>query len=122
MDLLLACYLANANCAIMNVMTALIFVILIVSQLHAFFLVVVVRSSLHALMAVAAIPCFQQSFHVQCPIQFEQICLFGCLQDLLCQVFSILVVLNKLVLTPTSVFSVSLLSVNSSISLHVVPS
>ena len=40
-DLLLACYLANANCAVMNIMTALIFII--VSWLHAFFLVVPVR-------------------------------------------------------------------------------
>ena len=60
MDLLLACYLANANCAIMNVMTALIFVILIVSQLHAFFLVVPIRSSLHALVVVEVISYFQQ--------------------------------------------------------------
>ena len=35
MDLLLACYLANTACAIMNIMTALIFIILIVSRLHA---------------------------------------------------------------------------------------
>ena len=39
--------LANAACAIMNVMTALIFIILIVSRLHAFFLVVPVCSFLH---------------------------------------------------------------------------
>ena len=48
-DLLLVCYLANATCAIINIMTNLIFIILIVSRLHAFFLVVAVRSSLHAL-------------------------------------------------------------------------
>ena len=46
-DLLLVCCLANTTCAIMNIMTALIFIILIVSRLHAFFLVVLVRSSLH---------------------------------------------------------------------------
>ena len=58
-DLLLACYLANATCAIINIMTTLIFIILIVSRLHAFFLVVAVRSSLHMLVAVAAISYFQ---------------------------------------------------------------
>ena len=58
-DLLLACYLANAACAIANVMTALIFIILIVSLAHAFFLVVPVRSSLHTLMVVAGISYFQ---------------------------------------------------------------
>ena len=42
-DLLLACYLANAACAIANVVTALIFIN--VSRLHAFFLVVPVRLS-----------------------------------------------------------------------------
>ena len=57
-DLLLACYLANAACVVSNSMTALIFII--VSWLHAFFLVVVVRSSLHALVAVAVNHCFQQ--------------------------------------------------------------
>ena len=50
-NLLLACYLANATCAIINIMATLIFVILIVSQLHAFFLVVAVRSFLHVLVA-----------------------------------------------------------------------
>ena len=50
-DLLLACYLANATCAIINIMATLIFVILIISQLHAFFLVVAVRSFLHVLVA-----------------------------------------------------------------------
>ena len=60
-DLLLACSLANATCAITNIMTALIFTILIVSQSHAFLLVVVVRSSLHVLVAVAAMPCFQHT-------------------------------------------------------------
>ena len=60
MDLLLACYLANTACAITNIMTALIFIILIVSRLHAFFLVVPVRSSLHVLMVVAVISYFQQ--------------------------------------------------------------
>ena len=47
-DLLLACYLANTTCAITNIMTTLIFII--VSRLHAFFLVVVVRSSLQVLV------------------------------------------------------------------------
>ena len=60
-DLLLACYLANATCAIINIMTTLIFIILIVSRLHAFFLVVAVRSSLHMLVAVAAISYFQHT-------------------------------------------------------------
>ena len=50
-DLLLACSLANATCAIMNIMTTLIFII--ISWLHAFSLVVVVRSFLHVLMVVA---------------------------------------------------------------------
>ena len=59
-DLLLACYLVNTACAIMNIMTTLIFIILIVSGLHAFFLVVPVPSSLHALMVVAVISYFQQ--------------------------------------------------------------
>ena len=61
MDLLLACYLANATCAIINIMTALIFIILIVSRSHAFFVVVPVRSSLHVLVAVAAILYFQHT-------------------------------------------------------------
>ena len=60
-DLLLACYLANAACAIMNVVTALIFIILIVSRSHAFFLVAPVRSFLHALVAVAATSYFQHT-------------------------------------------------------------
>ena len=60
-DLLLACSLANTTCAIVNIMTTLIFVILIVSRLHAFFLVVVVRSSLHVPVVVAIIPYFQHS-------------------------------------------------------------
>ena len=55
-DLLLACYLANTTCAITNIMTTLIFII--VSRSHAFFLVVAVRSFL-VLMAVAANCCFQ---------------------------------------------------------------
>ena len=59
-DLLLACYLANATCAIANVVTTLIFVILIVSRSHAFFLVVAIGSFLHALMVVAVISYFQQ--------------------------------------------------------------
>ena len=58
-DLLLACCLANAACAIMNIVTALIFII--VSRLHAFFLVVPVRSFLHALVVVAVISYFQHS-------------------------------------------------------------
>ena len=56
-DLLLACSMANATCAIKNIMTTLIFII--VSRLHAFFLVDVVRLSLHVLMVVAVIPYFQ---------------------------------------------------------------
>ena len=60
-DLLLACYLANTTCAIINAMTALIFIILIVSRLHAFFLVAPVRSSLHVLLAVVAISYFQHT-------------------------------------------------------------
>ena len=59
-DLLLVC-LANATCAIINIMTTLIFIILIVSRLHAFFLVVPIRSSLHVLVAVAVISYFQHS-------------------------------------------------------------
>ena len=51
-DLLLACYLANATCAIINVMTALIFII--VSRSHALSLVVAVCSFLHGLVAVVA--------------------------------------------------------------------
>ena len=58
MDLLLACYLANTTCAITNIMTALIFII--VSRLHAFFLVVAVRSFLHVLVSVAVNYYFQQ--------------------------------------------------------------
>ena len=56
-DLLLVCYLANATCAIINIMTTLIFII--VSRLHAFFLVVPVRLSLHVLVVVAVIYYFQ---------------------------------------------------------------
>ena len=56
MDLLLACYLANATCAIMNVMHTPIFII--VSQSHAFFPVCVVRSPPHVFVAVAVNPCF----------------------------------------------------------------
>ena len=59
-DLLLVCYLANAACAIINIMTALIFIILIASRLHAFFLVAPVRLSLHVLVVVAVISYFQQ--------------------------------------------------------------
>ena len=44
-DLPLACYLANATCAVTNIMTALIFIMLIASRSHAFFLVVPVRLS-----------------------------------------------------------------------------
>ena len=51
MDLLIVCYLANAACAIINIMTAPIFII--VSRLHALFLVVPDRSFLHVLVAVA---------------------------------------------------------------------
>ena len=58
-DLLQACSLANTSCAIANIMTALIFII--VSRLHAFFLVVAVRSSLHVLVAVLTISCFQHT-------------------------------------------------------------
>ena len=64
MDLLLVCYLANATCAIINIMTTLIFII--VSRLHAFFLVVVVRSFLHTLMVVAENYYFQHP-HTQIP-------------------------------------------------------
>ena len=62
MDLLLVCYLANTTCAIINIMTALIFIILIVSRSHAFFLVVPVpvHSSRHVLV-VAVISYFQHS-------------------------------------------------------------
>ena len=60
-DLLLVCYLANATCAIINIMTTLIFIILIVTPSHAFFLVFAVRSSLHVLMAVAVILYFHHS-------------------------------------------------------------
>ena len=56
---LLACSLANTTCAIINIMTALIFII--VSWLHAFFLVVVVPSSL-MLVVVAVNACFQHDF------------------------------------------------------------
>ena len=56
MDLLLACSLANATCAI-----TLIFIILIVYPSDAFILVVVVRSSLHVLVVVGVIPYFQHS-------------------------------------------------------------
>ena len=59
-DLLLVCYLANTTCAITNIMTTLIFIILIVSQSHAFSLVVPIRSSLHVLVEVAVISYFQQ--------------------------------------------------------------
>ena len=62
-DLLLACSLANAVCAIMNIVTALIFII--VSRLHAFFLVVAVHSFLHVLMAVVANCHFQHTPAVQ---------------------------------------------------------
>ena len=58
-DLLLACYLANATCAIANIMTALIFII--VSRPHARFPVVVAHSSLHMLVAVAANSYFQHT-------------------------------------------------------------
>ena len=57
-DLLLAC-LANATCAITNIMTTLIFII--VSRSHAFFLVVPVRSSLHVLVVVVVISYFQHA-------------------------------------------------------------
>ena len=60
-DLLLACCLADATCAIMNIVATLIFIILIVSRSHAFFLVVAVPSSLHALMVVGVISYFQHS-------------------------------------------------------------
>ena len=61
MDLLLACHLADAACAVMNVVTALIFIILIVSWSHAFFLVVPVCSSLRVLVVVAVISYFQHT-------------------------------------------------------------
>ena len=50
--------LANSTCTIINIMTALIFII--VSRLHALFLVVAVRSLLHALVVVAVKYYFQQ--------------------------------------------------------------
>ena len=57
-DLLLVCSVVDATCTIMNVMTALIFII--VSLSHAFFPVVVVHSSfLHALVVVAVNSYFQ---------------------------------------------------------------
>ena len=52
----------------MNVMTTLIFVILIVSRLHAFFLAVVVPSFLQVLVAVGVIPHFQ---HRSLPLKAE---------------------------------------------------
>ena len=58
-DLLLVCYLANTTCAIMNITTALIFIVLIGSRLRAFSAVVPVRSSLHVLMVVVVISYFQ---------------------------------------------------------------
>ena len=60
MDLLLACTLANAACAVANIVTVLIFIIVSPSS-HAFFLVVVVCSSLHVLVVVAANCCFQHT-------------------------------------------------------------
>ena len=60
-DLLLVCYLANTTCAIINIMTTLIFIILIVSRLHAFSLVVPIRSFLHVLVEIAVISYFQHS-------------------------------------------------------------
>ena len=61
-DLLLACCLANdATCAIVTIMTTLIFINLIVSRLHAFCLVVPIRSSLHVLVVVAVISYFQHT-------------------------------------------------------------
>ena len=56
-DLLLACYLANANCAAMSIVTSLTFIILIVSWLHAFFLVVPARLSLVSELLVACGTC-----------------------------------------------------------------
>ena len=58
-NLLLVCSLANTTCAITNIVTALIFVILIVSRLHAFFLVVAVCSFLQVLTVVAVNSYFQ---------------------------------------------------------------
>ena len=58
-DLPLVCYLANANCAVVNIVTAPFFVILIVSRSHAFSLVVPICSSLHALVVVAVVSYFQ---------------------------------------------------------------
>ena len=60
-DLLLVCCLTDAACAVVNIVTAPVFIILIVSQSHAFFLVVAVRASFHAPVAVAVISCFQQA-------------------------------------------------------------
>ena len=74
-DLLLACSLANATCAIANVMTALIFII--VSRLHAFSLVVVVCSFLlfptqtahlttSSFFTGNSMPCPIFNYHVHC--------------------------------------------------------
>ena len=60
-DLLLVC-LVNTTCAIINIMTTLIFII--VSRLHAFFLVVPIHSSLHLLVVVAVISYFQQGLGI----------------------------------------------------------
>ena len=62
-DLLLVCSLANTTCAITNVMTAPIFII--VSLLHAFFLAVVLHSFLHVLVIVVVKQCFQHTPAVQ---------------------------------------------------------
>ena len=59
-DFLLVCSLANTACAIVNIMTTLIFII--VSWLHVFFLVVAARSLLHVLVVVAVNYYFQH-FH-----------------------------------------------------------
>ena len=60
-DLLLVRYLANTACAVTNIMTTLILIILIVSRSHAFFLVIAVCSSLQVLVAVAVISYFQHT-------------------------------------------------------------
>ena len=65
-DLPLACYLANTTFTITNIMTTLIFIILIVSGSHAFFVVVPVHSSLHVLVVVAVISYFQHHDGVMC--------------------------------------------------------
>ena len=62
-DLLLACYVANTACAIIVIVTSLIFII--VSPSHAFLLVVLIHMFCHTLVAVEALLCFQHTPAVQ---------------------------------------------------------